>query len=41
MIIGWGGWWLVARFYQDIAKICMIFPSFFLQTLEDKEGIVL
>jgi hypothetical protein len=41
MFIGWEGWWLAARSYQDIAKIWMIFPSFFLQTLKDKEGTVL
>jgi hypothetical protein len=41
MFIGWEGWWLAARSYQDIAKIWMVFPSFFLQTLKDKEGTVL
>jgi hypothetical protein len=41
MVIGWGGWWLAGRFYQDLAKIWMVFPSFFLKRLEDKERTVL
>jgi hypothetical protein len=36
-----GRGWLAARFYQYLAKVWMVFRSFFIQTIKDKEETML